>query len=265
MPSHRELRTCPVTGTTVLVHPGWPDRPLAAPAGSTPCWGCSPTTPTIQTVDGARAVPHPVPLLGVEGSAEVIPGPAVRRQAVGAHELLLGQHDGPNASLLRLARERMTDLRRDLRLRGFGLCRLAAPGAHAAWQLLAFPFDVAPSAAAGWRDRELTLGERVVARAPGAVALAAWAPLAPFETWILPVTGVDAFAVGDDHVGELLDALWPRFERLLGPTALEVSLVDGEPWRLVLRPRVRQDAVGLLVGLPVVGVSPEEAAARLRE
>ncbi len=212
-----------------------------------------------------RSVPHPVPLLGIEGDPTPAPGPAVRRAAVGAHELIFGEHDGLDAPLLAMARARVSDLQRDRRLRGFGLCRVAAQASHVTWQLMAFPHDFAPTACAAWRDMELRERARVVAESPGGVALAAWAPLAPFETWILSREGVGGFATGDDDVPLLLREVLGRLERVLGATTLDLSVADGEPWRLVIRPRVRQEAAAAALGVAVVGLFPEVAAKLLRD
>ncbi len=190
----RELRTCPVTGVVVLINDAWPDAPLPAVAPVAPCWSCGNPGPVLARRGGVVAVPHPVPALGIEG--EVRPKaerPGVRRDAVGVHELLFGRHDEADPDSLLLASERIDDLRRDRRLRGFSLLRRAAPGRHPAWELFAIPTDLAPTDGRAWRDDELLDGRRVLARVDGAVAIAAWAPVAPFEVWVLPEAGGGSF------------------------------------------------------------------------
>ncbi|MBM4368262.1 MAG: hypothetical protein FJ102_18765 [Deltaproteobacteria bacterium] len=261
----REIRACPVTGVTVVLNDGWPERPLPA-RESAACWACGERGPVIATRRSARALPHPVPALGLEGNAAPMPGLAVRRDAVGAHELILGPHGEGQGDALRLAAERMVNLRRDSRLRGFALAQLATPLGHGAWQLLAFPFDLPPSAAARWRDAELADGARVVHVGEATVALAAWAPRAAFETWILPRQGTAHFVANSVHeetatvLAATLDRLWQE----LGGPAIDVTLEDGEPWRLVLRARLEQPGLLPALGYPLVGVFPEFAARALR-
>ena len=261
----REIRTCPVTGTTVVLNDGWPERPLPA-VEATSCWACGDRGPVIASLGEARAVPHPVPALGLEGNAAPVPGLAVKRDAVGAHELILGPHGGGQADVLRLAAERMVDLRRDSRLRGFALAQAVTPAGHDGWQLFAFPFDLPPSAPARWRDAELAQGARVVQLGESVVALAAWAPRAAFETWILPRQGAAHFVASNVHEesSALLHDVCSRLSRQLGGPAIDVTLEDGEPWRLVLRPRLQQPSLLPALGYPIVGVFPEFAARALR-
>ncbi|MBM4391726.1 MAG: hypothetical protein FJ090_11435 [Deltaproteobacteria bacterium] len=261
----REIRTCPVTGATVVLNEGWPERPLPA-RESTECWACGDWGPAIATRYTARSLPHPVPALGLEGNAAPVPGLAMRRDAVGAHELILGPHGEGQADALCLAAERAVDLRRDQRLRGFALGQRATPLGHGAWQLIAFPFDLPPSASARWRDAELADGSRVIHVGEATVALAAWAPRAAFETWILPRQGTASFVATSTHeetatvLASVLDGLW----RQLGGPAIDITLEDGEPWRLVLRARLEQPGLLPALGYPLVGVFPEFAARALR-
>jgi hypothetical protein len=260
----RELRTCPVTGVTVLLNDAWPEAPAPARAARGACWACAGPGPVIARAGEVVAVPHPTPALGVEG--DVRPrtgGPGVRRDAVGAHELLFGAHAGGDAPLLRLAAARIDDLRGDTRLRGFALLREALPAAHAAWQLFAFPTVVAPTDARAWRDRELAEGTRVVATAPGAAAIAAWAPRRAFETWIVP-TDAGEWPVAIEPVAALAGRVTAAMHRLLGGAPVHLTVAWGDPWRLVLRPEVANAAPTRALDLPAVGVFPERAAALLR-
>lgn len=262
----RELRTCPVTGRTVLINDAWLDAPPVVPPRG-PCDFCTLHGPIIQRHGAVWATPHPNPALGVEGDARPqVEHGRVWRQAVGAHELLLGAHGGDDLPLLQLARLRIKDLQQDRRLRGFRLLRRHQPDAHAVWQLFALPVDVAPSAPAGWRDQELSLGVRVLARRGGAVAILSWAPRTPFETWILPERGRDGFGQGPlDGVAHLLGPTLTALGRALRGAPVDLVIEDGEPWRVELRPRLESArSVEVATELPLHGTFPEEAARFLR-
>ena len=67
--------------------------------------------PVIAEAGELRAVPHPVPALGIEGSMRNdSSGGGVRRDAVGAHELLFGGHEASDPGLLAFAAERIFTL-----------------------------------------------------------------------------------------------------------------------------------------------------------
>ncbi|MFZ5481453.1 MAG: hypothetical protein ACOZNI_32125 [Myxococcota bacterium] len=265
----RELRTCPVTGRIVLLNDAWVDAPpTPAPPEPGPCALCEPRGPVIMRFAEAIAVPYPTPALGVEGDARPsVAHGAVRRDAVGAHEVLYGAHDAGDGDLLRLLAHRLADLRGDERLRGFGATRRHAPGRHVAWQLFALPFDVAPTTPARWRDAEVEAGERVVDEDVEAVALLAWAPRVPFETWVMPTDGAASFGHGDPAgVAEVLARTVAKLARALRDAPIDLSLADGEPWRIELLPRVGTPrAVEVATGVPIHGTFPEAAAAFLRE
>ncbi len=260
----RELRTCPVTGVMVLLNDGWPDQPADLPTPASTCWPCEAVAPVIMESGALRAVPHPVPALGIEGSIQWDQGAgAVRRDAVGAHEILFGEHDGGGAGLLAFAASRIADLRRDRRLRGFRLLREWRPGAHPMWQLFALPVDDVPGEAGPWRAAELAAGTRVVAREAGAVAFAAWAPRVPFEVWVMP-TGEGAFPSGSAAVEALAESVAATLSGALGGAAVKGVVEAGEPWRLVLRPFTRPSVPTSDVDLPGHGVFPERAAVLIR-
>ncbi len=270
----RELRTCPVTGRIVLLNQTWPDPLPQVPTVPAPCWFCEPGRgPVLARVGVWRAVPHPVPALGIEGDVRVrAEGGRVRRDAVGAHELLFTeQHPArPKAAIhadaSRLLISRVHDLRRDTRLRSFRMIHRAAPGLHPVWQLFALPFDLATTAPAAWRDGELRDRERVVAETETVVVIAAWAPRQPFELWVLPRRGRKRLEELD--ISELFTeaALWAeRTSDALRGAAVDWVVEDGEPVRIELIPRVSPpSAVEVGAGLPLHGVRPEEAATFLR-
>lgn len=220
----------------------------------------------IQKEGSQSAIPHPVPVLGIEGDPRPrIEGRWLWREGVGAHELLMGDHTGDDRLALRLAQQRIQDLRRDSRLLGFSLGRRALPFGHAIWQLLALPFSPALSAPALWRDAEKQVALRVLEEAEGAIAILAWAPQAPFETWILPTQGREHFEHGNvQGVAYLLQHWLPRIQAMSGST-VDIVLVDGEPWRLELIPRLRERLlVEEISGMPVHGLRPEVAMTWLK-
>lgn len=264
----RELRTCPVTGRTVLLNEAWP--PLPPPARTSPadeCWFCQPRGPMISQHGSIVAIPHPTPALGIEGQVRPRREPAgVVRDAVGAHELLYGTHEEGDESLLRLAAQRIVDLRRDVRLRGFSLQREGFAGEHRAWHLVALPFHLAPHPTAAYRDAERAEAARMVARTHEALAVAAFAPTAPFETWIFPLSANVEF--GDNPtlsaVCSLAHRVGTTLASTLGNPVIRWSVREGAPWHLVLQPQLRCEAPPLPDELPLVGVFPERAAKVLR-
>lgn len=249
----RQLRTCPVTGRVVLINDAWLDAPpveapAAAPAASAQVVG---------TRGGCAARPCATPWLGVEGSVEMHRHEGrLWREAVGAHELLLG---GTTAEALALAQDRIADLRGDTRLRGFHLAW------RGAWQLYALPFEPVPGAPEAWRDAERRSGERVIGAVDGAVAILAWAPRVPFETWVLPAWGRGGFEEAEvGPVAALLDRVVERLARALPGAELDRVVVDGAPWRVEVLPRLGRPALSEGFDLPAHGTFPEAAAAYLR-
>lgn len=263
----RELRTCPVTGRTVLLNDAWIDAPAPPQPPPATCWYCAPRGPVITLAEPVRAVPHPTPWLGIEGDARPgVSGGAVRRDAVGAHELVYGAHAEDEGALMRMVAARVADLRNDTRLRGFGAVRRITAGAHAAWQVFALPFDLPLSTSAWWRDEEMAAGLRVVERHAEAVALLAWAPRAPFETWVMPAAGAAPFGVTDPGpVAELARHVVGLLGRALREPPLDLVLVDGDPWRIEIVPRLAPPStVEAASGVCAHGTFPEAAAEWLR-
>lgn len=271
----RELRTCPVTGRGVLLNDGWFDAPAPPPSGVDPCWYCAYEGPVIRRIDGVTVVPHPVPALGIEGDPRptVVSG-GVRRQAVGAHELLFvegarGHAGGGEGALLAAVAARIADLRRDTRLRGFGAVRRHTPGGHAVWQVFAVPVELPTTAPGGWRDAERAHGERILEDA-GATTLLAWAPRVPFEAWVLPTLGIAPLArTGPELIAAVagaVDRALVRISAALRDAPVDLVLVDGEPWRVEILPRLAgASPVEAATGMPIHGVFPEAAAEFLRD
>ncbi len=265
----RELRTCPVTGRTVLINEGWWAAPTPPPPPPDLCPLCHFSHPPIATAEGLRVLPHPNPALGIEGNPRPIQEAGqVRMEAVGAHELIFGDHAGINhGAALRLGRQRIQDLRRDKRLRGFRLaCRLI-PGHHPVWQLWAFPFELRPSAPASWRDHQLEAGKNVLHRGEGTLAMPAWAPRVPFELWLLRDQGRAGFEAEDpSNIAELLTKILPALQQRVGAVPIDLVVEEGEPWRLELLPALKGDSLlEAATGIPVHGTSPEAALQFLRQ
>lgn len=270
----RELRTCPVTGRVVLLNDRWVDTPPPLPAPDAhagACWYCAYQGPVIARTGDVTVAPHPVPVLGIEGDPRptVVAG-ALRRQGVGAHELVFGPHDaGGEGQLLSMIAARVTDLRNDDRLRGFGAARRAVPGAHAVWQLFAVPMELEASVPAGWRDAERAHGERILEDG-AATTLLAWAPRVPFEAWVMPAHGHARFDRSLPEVvaavASAVDRAFSRLSLALRGAPIDLVLVESEPWRVELLPRLAAPtAVQVATGVPVHGVFPEAAAHYLRD
>ncbi len=275
----RELRTCPISGVTVLLNSAWVGDPPVAEPPPANCWFCAEAAgrgnaPVIADGDGVRAIPHPTPALGIEGDARIRrEGVRIWRDAVGAHELVFGEHAGETSKALSLGASRVADLRNDSRMRGFRVFRRAIVGHHAVWQIVALPFDVAPSACASWREDEIRAGVRVAGRAgdadggAGAIALAAYAPRSPFEVWVMPAVGRGDFRTGAEYlaVSSLADSMVARISTALRGAAVDMIVEDGEPWRIVLLPRVsHSSAIEQATGIATHGAFPEDTASWLR-
>jgi UDPglucose--hexose-1-phosphate uridylyltransferase len=197
-------------------------------------------------------------------------------------------------------RERMRDLRRDIRLKTFLVVKNvgAEAGAtvnHPHSQLLALPFvplhldDELVAARVRERklqqcafcaliDDELTHDVRVVSKDAGAVAIAAFAARVPFETWILPRRHLAAF---DEECDDCLMAIAERVRdtvqrihvALKAPpysVQLHTAPVGEETrsyhWHIEVIPRLAPtNGLAWDGGIHINPVSPEEAARALRE
>jgi UDPglucose--hexose-1-phosphate uridylyltransferase len=257
-----------------------------------------------------RVVPNRLPALRVESHyAEPAGGLFQTLGGLGAHEVIIESpvHDAHWATMsaedIRLVlwawRERMRDLRRDIRLKTFLVVKNvgAAAGAtldHPHSQLLALPFvplhlDDELAAARVRHEQmgrcvfcaviedELERDERVVASDPDTVAISAFAARVPFETWILPRRHLAAF---DDECDDCLRAIAGRIRdtvqrlqvALNGPpysvllhTAPVGELGPSYHWHIEIVPRLAP-VTGLAWdgGIHINPVSPEEATRALR-
>lgn len=258
-----------------------------------------------------RVVPNRVPALRVESHyAEPTDALFQTLGGLGAHEVIVESPDHAaewatmTAEEIRMVlwawRERMRDLRRDVRLKTFLVVKNVGAGAgatvhHAHSQLLALPFvplhldDELTSARAREKSdarcafctlvaEELASGVRVIASDADTVAISAFASRVPFETWILPRRHRAAF---DDECDECLGAIAERVRdtiarlhialkappySLLLHTAPVGESATSYHWHIEVIPRLAP-ASGLAWGggIHINPVAPEEATRALKD
>lgn len=328
-----ELRRDPITGRAVIIAPErlastrmWrPVRP-PAPDGNGLCPFCEGHEQLAgrellawraagQTDNGpgwrVRVVPNRIPALRVESHyAEPTTALFETLGGLGAHEVIIESPDhGADWATMSVAdirmvlwawRERMRDLRRDLRLKTFLVVKNVGAGAgatidHAHSQLLALPFvplhlDDELTAArdreqAGHGcpfctviDEELASAVRVIASDKDTIAISAFAARVPFETWILPRRHLAAF---DDECDECLVAIAERIRdtirrlhaalqappySVLLHTAPVGEAAASYHWHIEIIPRLAP-ASGLAWGggIHINPVTPEDATRALRD
>ncbi|MBA3271176.1 MAG: galactose-1-phosphate uridylyltransferase [Acidobacteria bacterium] len=324
-----ELRRDPITGRTVIIAPERL-RPMALPletlrGGSCPfCEGREAIagreilawrTPDHPHNGGGwrvRVVPNREPALRVESHyAEPADALFQRLGGLGAHEVIIESPDhGANWSTmtaydLRVVlwawRERIRDLRRDVRLKSFLIVKNvgAAAGAtldHAHSQLVALPFvpqhlederagararhdDTGSCAFCAVVDEEVRGGSRLVSTDDNTIAFTPFASRVPFETWVMSRRHGAAFDEETDEglsaVAERLsDTLRRLYVALAAPphTVLLHTAPVGEAdrssyhWHLEIIPRLSAES-GLAWdgGIHVNPVAPEDAARHLRD
>ncbi|HUC30868.1 MAG TPA: hypothetical protein VMR80_14825 [Candidatus Acidoferrum sp.] len=221
-----ELRKDPITRSWVITGD---ELGEAVPRPETPCPFCADSTARLQVIAvtpntpgaawSARSVVHPSPLYRIEGEpGRRGDGLYDRMHSVGAHEVLVenSRHDRHlwNASdeeiaqFLRLAAERILDLKRDPRVKYVSLFKDYGKNAgqefsHPTSQITAtmfVPRRVLYELRAG-RDyfvtkercvfcdiiqQEERQAQRVIEARGDYLALCPYAPRVPYETWILP-------------------------------------------------------------------------------
>ena len=264
-----ELRKDPITRSWVITG----DDPVDGGQRSQgPCLFCpdSPKPPQVIAVSpntggapwSARAVVHPTPLYHIEGEPDRRgDGIYDRMGSVGAHEVLVEnpRHDRHlwNASdeeighFLRLAAERILDLKRDQRVKYISLFKDYGPNAgqefsHPTSQITAtmfVPRRVLYELRAG-REYFLTKERcvfcdiiqqeerqalRVLEARGDYVAVGPYAPRVPYETWILPRNHEAAF----ERTGLLRPGLRVNLAALIRRTLQRVRTVT-EEFHLVL-------------------------------
>jgi UDPglucose--hexose-1-phosphate uridylyltransferase len=326
-----ELRRDPITGRAVIIAPErltgtrlW--RPAAPPPSNGDlCPFCEGQEHIAgreilawrssgQSYNGpgwrVRVVPNRLPALRVESSyTESSAGLFQLLGGLGAHEVIIEspRHDADwstmTAEEIRMVlwawRERMRDLRRDIRLKTFLIVKNvgAEAGAtvnHPHSQLLALPFvPLHLDDELRWaREREKTLGRcpfcvlvdeevtrdiRVVSADRDTVALSAFASRVPFETWILPRRHLAAF---DDECDECLLAIAERVHDVIRrlhialkspPYSVQLHTAPvGEAaasyhWHIEVIPRLAAtNGLAWDGGIHINPVSPEEATEALR-
>lgn len=258
-----------------------------------------------------RVVANRLPALRVESHyAEPSGGLFQSLGGLGAHEVIIEtpSHETEWAAMsveelqrvLWAWRERIRDLRRDVRLKTFLVVKNvgAAAGAtldHPHSQLLALPFvpeHLEDELAAARRryealtrcafcalvESEISRRERVVSHDVDTVAVSAFAARVPFETWILPRRHRAAF---DEETDEGLRAVavrirdvMRRLDVALTSPSLTVLLhmapggeaIDAYHWHLEVLPRLMPvNGLAWDGGIHINPVSPEEATRVLRE
>src|SRR5579863_5042435 len=262
-----ELRKDPITRSWVMTG----DDPAEGASGpESACRFCPDAGDSPQVIAAtpssgawsARSVVHPTPLYHIEGEpGRRGDGIYDRMSSVGAHEVLVEnpRHDRHlwNASddeighFLRLAAERILDLKRDSRVKYVSLFKDYGPGAgqefsHPTSQLTAtmfVPRRVLYELRAG---REYFVGKercvfcdilnqeerqalRVLEARGDYVALCPYAPRVPYETWILPRTHEASF----ERTGLARGAVLTHLAALLRRTLQRVRTIT-ENFHLVL-------------------------------
>jgi UDPglucose--hexose-1-phosphate uridylyltransferase len=259
-----------------------------------------------------RVIPNKYPALQVEGNLDREGlGLFDRMNGIGAHEVLVETPDhkegladlapGRIESVLRACRDRINDLKRDVRFRYIAFFKNhgVAAGAtleHSHSQLIALPV-VPPALQAelqGCRDhfrgkerciycdvvkQEQRDAIRMIVDNPGFACLAPYAARFPFEMWVLPKQHAKAFEDSDDGLLEwcarILSESLRRLNRVLSRPAYNlvlhnVPLHDRRApffhWHIEIVPRLTQlGGFEWGTGCHVNPIAPEESAKYLRE
>jgi len=258
-----------------------------------------------------RVVPNKFPALQVEGSLDRAgEGMFDRMNGIGAHEVIIEtpDHDRTLAAMsepeiervLWAYRERMLDLKRDVRLKHVLVFKNhgAAAGAtleHTHSQLIALPivpdFVREEIEGAGRHfaikercvycdivHQDLADGRRVIVENADVVALAPYAPRFPFETWLLPKRHGSRFEEAPRHeyesLARALKAVLQRMDRALEQPPYNL-IVHTSPfvgdtsavyhWHVEVMPKLTRVAgFEWGTGFYINPTSPEEAARVLR-
>jgi UDPglucose--hexose-1-phosphate uridylyltransferase len=258
-----------------------------------------------------RVVPNQSPIVRVEGDLDR-QGEGIfdKMNGIGAHEVLIEspRHDDTLATqadvgterLLHAFRDRIHDLRRDMRFKAFvPFKNFGAPAgaalAHSHSQLFALPIvprelrDELEGARVHYAAKERCLfcdimrqeageAKRIVAENADAVALAPYASRSPFETWILPRRHQCRFEesapVESEAVARLLRDVLRRMDKALEHppysfvihTAPVSEQAEFYHWHVEILPKVtRFGALEWATGFHRNPTRPEEAARVLRD
>lgn len=258
-----------------------------------------------------RVVPNKFPALQIEGGLDRRgEGMYDRMNGVGAHEVIIESPDhsaelsdlslSQIERLLRVYRDRILDLKNDIRFRYILVFKnhgeaAGASLAHGHTQLIATP--IIPNVVAeelegslqhyrrkercvfcDMVEQELEDGSRLVTKNDGFVSFEPFAPRLPFETWLLPRKHVSSFEETDPaSLPALAAALQETLRRLHG--ALNRSpynfLIHSAPcaesrlphyhWHMEIMPKLTKVAgFEWGTGFYINSTPPEEAAAYLR-
>jgi UDPglucose--hexose-1-phosphate uridylyltransferase len=257
-----------------------------------------------------RVVPNRLPALRVESHyAEPADTLLQTLGGLGAHEVIIESphHHGAWATMsaeeIKLVlwawRERIRDLRRDVRLKSFLVVKNVGRAAGATFdhphsQLLALPFvplhlddelmgarvrhdKTAQCVFCAMVDEELAADSRVISQGTDTIAIAPFASRVPFECWVLPRVHAAAFEdTGDDHLLAIAERLHDVIRRLhvtltsppysvLLHTA-PVGAAESFHWHLEVIPRLTPvNGLAWDGGIHINPVSPEEATRVLKE
>jgi UDPglucose--hexose-1-phosphate uridylyltransferase len=327
-----ELRRDPVTGRWVIISTDRQKRPYdfhferAAAIGREHCPFCpgheAMTPPEVMAIrqNGSaqnapgwevRVVPNKYPALQVEGEFDRRgEGMFDRMNGIGAHEVIIEtpHHDRTLAMMsepeivqvLWAYRERMLDLKRDIRLRHILIFKNhgAAAGAtleHTHSQLIALPIvpDFVREEIDGSRRhyaikercvfcdivrQDVADGRRLILESADVVALAPYAPRFAFETWLLPKRHGARFEEAPRHeyesLARALKAILERMDRALERPSYNL-IVHTSPfgedtaavyhWHVEILPKLTRVAgFEWGTGFYINPTSPEEAARVLR-
>ncbi len=259
-----------------------------------------------------RVVPNRFPVLTIEGDlGREGAGMYDKMNGIGAHEVIIESPDHEEtlsnmsahrfADVLRAYRERISDLKRDTRLRyvlifknhGFSA---GASLEHSHSQLIALP--IVPKRVKEeiegckkhfeFKERciycdiirqETSDRARIVAENAHFVALCPFAPKSPFETWILPKAHSCCYEKIPDNMleplGQLFSETLRRLGKVLGNSPYNFILhtaplnrgnMDHYHWHFEIMPKLTRTAgFEWGSGFYINPTSPEEAADFLRE
>ncbi len=327
-----ELRKDPITGRWVIISTERARRPSdfvrqpVPPPSARPCPFCygneQKTPPEVlayRTGGGpnqpgwtVRVVPNKFPALGIEGELNRQgEGMYDKMNGIGAHEVVIespdhsltmaGMTDHQLEEVLRAFRDRVNDLKKDIRFRYIVLFKNhgEAAGAtleHPHSQLIALP--VIPKRVKEEMDgakvyfdfkercvycdilrQESSAGVRVVAETDRLLVLQPWAPRFPFETWIVPKRHESHFENTQDAT--LQNLAWvlrttlrkidkvlehPPFNFIVHSAPLQENHLAHYHWHIEVIPKLTKVAgFEWGTGFYINPAPPEESAAFLRE
>jgi UDPglucose--hexose-1-phosphate uridylyltransferase len=326
-----ELRRDPITGRWVIIATSRQKRPndfqvvRGIPLGMEQCPLCpgheAMTPPEVLAYRNGsapnapgwdvRVVPNMYPALKVEGGLDREgEGLFDRMNGVGAHEVIVETPDHHKTlgtmteaeieRVLAACRDRIQDLRRDIRFRYILVFKNHGAGAgatleHPHSQLLALPIvpdfvrEEVEGARQHYREKERCIfcdivrqetaaGTRVILENADVVALAPYAPRVPFETWILPKRHRGRFEESPrqdvEGLARALKQVVSRMERalesppynfVLHSSPFSEDTTEFYHWHVEVMPRLTRVAgFEWGTGFYINPTSPEEAAEVLR-